>query len=205
MYKIVEFIKKNLIISASLSIAIAIGYYFLRGMNEPWINTAFIGFSFMGMCSICVILLGIWFPKYTIKDYVEECDPEDYVTVYFYEGYHNGFCKVVKLYGDPGNTENMERMFSFVDDKGEFITDKWFYDVGEFDNNRCIVSLGDYQYNIINEKGEFVCKRDYPGMAQEVFDGKVKVGDGEGGINFVDMQTGEELWRNFKKEMYYER
>ena len=42
-------------------------------------------------------------------------------------------------------------------------------------------------------------------MAQEVFDGKVKVGDGEGGINFVDVQTGEELWRNFKKEMYYER
>lgn len=203
MHQIVEFIKKNLIISIVLSVILAIGYYFWKGQDEAWTNTLMVGLSMMGLCSIGVMLIGIFFPKFAIKDYIEECDPEDYVTVYFYDGYKNGMCKVTKFYGDPNVPENMERMYSFMNDKGEYITDKWFYDVGEFENNRCVVSLGDYLYNIINEKGEMICKHDYPGMAQEVLDGKVKVSDGEGGVNFVDIETGEELWNKFRKELYY--
>lgn len=205
MHQIVNFIKKNLIISVVLSAIVAVGYYLLRGNDEAWTSSLIVGLSFMGMCSIFVILVGIFFPKFAIKDYVEECDPEDYVTVYFYEGYKNGLCRVIKFYGDPNDSENMERTYSFMNEKGEYITDKWFYDVGEFDNNRCVVALGDYKYNIINERGELICKESFPGMAQEVMDGKVKVGDGENGINFVDVQTGELMWSRFKKEMYYER
>ena len=68
-----------------------------------------------------------------------------------------------------------------------------------------MVCLGDYQYNIMDKDGNLMCKEDYPGMADEIIEGKVKVGDGEGGVNFVDVKTGNEMWGRFKKEMYYEK
>ena len=157
----------------------------------------------MGVYTVFIVIIGIYFPKFAIKGYVRECDPEDYITVYFYDGYVNGLCKVTRLYGDPNYPDNMERMYSFIDSKGKYITDKWFYAVGGFENNRCIVAIDDYQFNIINTKGAFVCKHDYNGMSLEMMEGKVKVSDGKGGINFVDVKTGDELWDEFKKEMCY--
>jgi len=203
--KIAKFIKDNLFISIGVSLLLSTLYYFLRLDDNDILGYVLSFLSCFGLCSLFVILMGVLFPKRFIKDYVEEIDPENYVTVYFYNGYVNGLCKVVKFYGNPNDPDNMEKTYSFMDSRGVYITDKWFYATGEFIDNRCVVCLDEFEYNIIDENGNFICEENYKGMAEEVLDGKVKVGDGNGGVNFVDAQTGEVMWKTWKKEMYYEK
>lgn len=203
--KIAKFIKTNLFITAGLSLVFSLIYYFVIKNGEDIMGLFYSFFVCFGLCSMFVIFLGILFPKRFVKDYVEEVDPENYVTVYFYDGYNNGLSKVTRFYGNPNDPENMEQMISFVDEKGVFITKDWFYAVGEFKDNRCVVCLGDHEFNIIDEKGNYICRKNYKGMADDIIGGSVKVGDGESGINFVNAQTGEEMWPSFKKEMYYEQ
>ena len=203
--KIAKFIRTNLFIALGISLLISLSYYFLKLDPNDILGLVSSFFCCFGVCAMFIILLGIIFPEKFIKDYVKEVDPENFVTVYFYDGYKNDLSKVTRFYGNPNDPETMQQMFSFVDLNGNYITDKWFYMTGEFKDNRCIVCLGEYEFNIIDEKGNFICHNNYSGMADEIVGGYVKVGDGEGGINFVDVQTGNEIWPSFKKEMYYER
>ena len=205
MNKIIRFIKIQLSISVILSIIFASVHYYLSD-NPEIANTILFGLSFMGASSFLIILSGLLFPEYIVPGYTNEnnhqSEVNENVTVYFYDSYNScGLCKVTKFYGDPKDINEMQSTFSFIDLNGEYITDNWFYNVGEFKNNRCIVCLGDYKYNIINNKGEFICHCDYKGMGDKIINGYVKVGDGEGGINFVNASTGKELWTKFKKEL----
>ena len=203
--KIAKFIRTNLFIATGISLLLSILYYFLKLDPNDIFGLVSSFFSCFGACAMFEILLGVVFPNRFVKDYVKEVDHENYVTVYFYDGYKNNLSKVTRFYGNPNDPENMQRMFSFVDKRGEYITDKWFYATGEFTDNRCVVCLGNYEYNIIDENGNLICSTNYSGMADEIVGGYVKVGDGEGGINFVNAQTGALIWPSFKKEMYYER
>lgn len=201
----IEFIKKQALVSVITAVVLAGCFYIFWGHSYSWMMTLFVGLSAMGVFLGVVLLMAIFFPKIVIKNYVDDIDPVNYTNVFFYEGYRDGVCRVTKFYGNPEDEETLTGSFSFLNEKGEYITEKWFLSTGEFTNGRCVVAIDDYSFNIIDTEGNFICKKNYPGMSLEIVGGKAKVADGEGGINFVDAQTGDEMWKSYKKEMYYEK
>ena len=202
----IGYVKKHLYISLILSFAVSLIYYFYtkgagtgyeHGLIKESVALFFCSF---GVFSLGFIVVGIMFPKKVIKNYVGEPDQNNNVTVYYYDKYVGDICKVVRMYGDPSVPETMQVMYSFLDATGNYITKEWFFGVGDFKDNRCVVSVGDYEYNIIDEKGNMLCPKNYAGMTVEINDNKVKVSDGNGNVNFVDVRTGNEVWPEWKRE-----
>jgi len=186
-------ILKHIVIDIVLSIAVSVLYFFL--IDNGWLNSTLV---FAGSFGILMIpcLLELMFSK--------ETDPQEFETIYYYEGYNkSGVCRVHQLFGDPDDQNNMKKSYNFLDKSGKVLFDDWFYLCTDFDDEYGVASVckeEDGLWYVVNASGEYVTKKGYDYMSN-VFAGVVKVMDEDHNVNFVDVRTGMELWENSKKEL----
>lgn len=115
---------------------------------------------------------------------------------YFYFPYVNGFAIVFKeTFHYNGNSE---KSYSFIDKNGEYITNKWYNDVTDFNEYGVAIVYDGTAYNIIDSKGKELSLNWF----QEIVpfsDGMAKVRWVDGTVNYIDT-TGNLAWSEWKKD-----
>lgn len=115
---------------------------------------------------------------------------------YFYFPYVNGFAIVIKetLHYDG----NSEKSYSFIDKKGEYITDKWYQDVMDFNEYGVAIVYDGSVYNIIDNQGKELSLNWFYNIAP-FKDGLAKVRWNDGTVNYID-NTGKLAWSKWKED-----
>lgn len=185
---------KNLIIAVSIAIATTFAYHFL--WNGEFKSDLLVFFGSFGVSLIPIIVYMLMYSK--------KNDPSEFATMYFYEGYSEcGVSRVYKLHGNPDDKQNLQRTYNYIDKEGKYLFDEWFIGSTGFDDKYhvAIVLKEDMSWWVINNEGKFVTKRPYPYMSTEITGGTIKVMNENQEVNFVDVNSGIELWPVWKKEM----
>ena len=115
---------------------------------------------------------------------------------YFYFPYVNGFAIVLKktFYYDGDS----EKSYSFIDKKGEYITDKWYNDVMDFNEYGVAIVYDGTVYNIIDNQGKELSLNWFYNIAP-FKDGLAKVRWKDGTVNYID-NTGKLVWSKWKED-----
>ena len=109
---------------------------------------------------------------------------------YFYFPYVNGFAIVLKeTFHYDGNSE---KSYSFIDKKGEYITQKWYHDVMDFNEYGVAIVCDGTMYNIIDGEGKELSLTWFHGIVP-FSDGMAKVRWIDGTVNYIDT-TGKPAW-----------
>lgn len=202
-----NYLKRHLIISAILSLVIVFvvggAKYYYDGYLQNFTEYLTYFFASFGLCVVANVLALIFFPEWVVTDEdVEDVgdDEGNYVEVYFYEGFSCGVARVVKIYGDQTKKNGLEREFNFINEDGDFIFDQWFLTAEPFKDDRTIVMDKNFKFNVGTPEGKLLSDRGFSMMSSEWSDGKVKVGDGEGNVNFLRIEDGSLVWANWRQE-----
>lgn len=204
-----NYLKKHLIISSILSLllTIVVGVYFYSvegyGINVGDYFLYF--FSSFGAFMLVNIILVVFFPQYVLTQTEDEIDEaeasaENYVEVYFYEGFQDGLARVIKIYGDQRYAYTIQKEFNFINENGDFVFEQWFLTATPFKEGRTIVMDKNFKFNIGTTEGKLLSDHGFAMMSEDWSDGKVKVGDGEGRVNFVRIEDGSMVWANWRLE-----
>lgn len=132
----------------------------------------------------------------------DEEDNDDFISepMYIYHDYCNGFAIVECVMYNTKTGNVVETLFSFVDKKGDMITNKWYNGVTDFNEYNVAIVYDGFKYNIIDTEGRELSNEWFDVM-KEFSDGVAKVGRTEdGAVNFIDT-TGKLLWENWRKEL----
>ena len=115
---------------------------------------------------------------------------------YFYFPYVNGFAIVLKetLHYDG----NSEKSYSFIDKKGEYITQKWYHDVLDFNEYGVAIVCDGTMYNIIDGEGKELSLTWFHGIVP-FSDGMAKVRWIDGTVNYIDT-TGKPAWSEWRED-----
>lgn len=203
-----NYLKRHLIISSILSLVItvcaAVYTSAARGYALPVTDWLLYFFGSFGVFVMFNIIAFIFFPDLVVKDtdvdVEQEPDADNYVEVYFYEGFQEGVARVVKIFGDQRYPNMLQREFNFINEDGNFIFEQWFLTAEPFKEGRTIVMDKNFKFNIGTLEGTLLSDRGFAMMSSDWSDGKVKVGDGEGNVNFVRVEDGSMVWANWRLE-----
>ena len=115
---------------------------------------------------------------------------------YFYFPYVNGFAIVLKrtFYYDGDS----EKSYSFIDKKGEYITQKWYHDVMDFNEYGVAIVCDGTMYNIIDGEGKELSLTWFHGIVP-FSDGMAKVRWIDGTVNYIDT-TGKPAWSEWRED-----
>lgn len=115
---------------------------------------------------------------------------------YFYFPYVNGFAIVLKetFHYD----RNSEKTYSFIDKKGEYITQKWYHDVMDFNEYGVAIVCDGTMYNIIDGEGKELSLTWFHGIVP-FSDGMAKVRWIDGTVNYIDT-TGKPAWSEWRED-----
>ena len=115
---------------------------------------------------------------------------------YFYFPYVNGFAIVLKeTFHYDGNSE---KTYSFIDKKGEYITQKWYHDVMDFNEYGVAIVYDGTMYNIIDGEGKELSLTWFHGIVP-FSDGMAKVRWIDGTVNYIDT-TGNLAWSEWRED-----
>ena len=115
---------------------------------------------------------------------------------YFYFPYVNGFAIVLKeTFHYDGNSE---KTYSFIDKKGEYITQKWYHDVMDFNEYGVAIVYDGTMYNIIDGEGKELSLTWFHGIVP-FSDGMAKVRWIDGTVNYIDT-TGKPAWSEWRED-----
>ena len=115
---------------------------------------------------------------------------------YFYFPYVNGFAIVLKeTFHYDGNSE---KSYSFIDKKGEYITQKWYQDVMDFNEYGVAIVYDGTMYNIIDGEGKELSLTWFHGIVP-FSDGMAKVRWIDGTVNYIDT-TGNLAWSEWRED-----
>ena len=115
---------------------------------------------------------------------------------YFYFPYVNGFAIVLKeTFHYDGNSE---KSYSFIDKKGEYITQKWYHDVMDFNEYGVAIVCDGTMYNIIDGEGKELSLTWFHGIVP-FSDGMAKVRWIDGTVNYIDT-TGKPAWSEWRED-----
>ena len=115
---------------------------------------------------------------------------------YFYFPYVNGFAIVLKeTFHYDGNSE---KSYSFVDKKGEYITQNWYNDVMDFNEYGVAIVYNGSAYNIIDREGKELSVNWFYSIVP-FSDGMAKVRWVDGTVNYIDT-SGKLAWNEWKED-----
>ena len=115
---------------------------------------------------------------------------------YFYFPYINGFAIVLKeTFHYDGHSE---KSYSFINKKGEYITQKWYCDVMDFNEYGVAIVYDGAAYNIIDSNGKELSMTWFHSIVQ-FSDGVAKVRWIDGSVNYIDA-TGNLIWSEWKED-----
>ena len=115
---------------------------------------------------------------------------------YFYFPYINGFAIVLKeTFHYDGHSE---KSYSFINKKGEYITQKWYCDVMDFNEYGVAIVYDGAAYNIIDNTGKELSMTWFHSIVQ-FSDGVAKVRWIDGSVNYIDA-TGNLIWSEWKED-----
>ena len=115
---------------------------------------------------------------------------------YFYFPYINGFAIVLKeTFHYDGHSE---KSYSFINKKGEYITQKWYCDVMDFNEYGVAIVYDGAAYNIIDNNGNELSMTWFHSIVQ-FSDGVAKVRWIDGSVNYIDA-TGNLIWSEWKED-----
>ena len=159
---------------------------------------------FIGIFVVVFFLVGLTNSaiQYLLGMNNDEEDADDFISepVYVYHDYCNEFAIVECVMYNTKTGNVVETLFSFVDKKGDMITNKWYSGVTDFNEYHVAIVHDGFKYNIIDTEGRELSDEWFDVM-KEFSDGVAKVGRTEdGAVNFIDT-TGKLLWKNWRKEL----
>ena len=143
----------------------------------------------------------------TVFIYYFNCVPlEDTLTAnavepsiqYYYNTYMNGYCRVEKISIDSDG--NISSEFSFVNKKGEFISDDWYAAATDFFECGVAIIFDGKMFNFINTEGKVICGSWFYGIEPFNDEGIAKIYWSDNSVNFVNTK-GEYLWENWRPEI----
>ena len=115
---------------------------------------------------------------------------------YFYFPYINGFAIVLKeTFHYDGHSE---KSYSFINKKGEYITQKWYCDVIDFNEYGVAIVYDGAAYNIIDNNGKELSMTWFHSIVP-FSDGVAKVRWIDGSVNYIDA-TGNLVWNEWKED-----
>ena len=115
---------------------------------------------------------------------------------YFYFPYINGFAIVLKeTFHYDGHSE---KSYSFINKKGEYITQKWYCDVMDFNEYGVAIVYDGAAYNIIDNNGKELSMTWFHSIVP-FSDGVAKVRWIDGSANYIDA-TGNLIWSEWKED-----
>lgn len=115
---------------------------------------------------------------------------------YFYFPYINGFAIVLKeTFHYDGHSE---KSYSFINKKGEYITQKWYCDVMDFNEYGVAIVYDGAAYNIIGNNGKELSMTWFHNIVP-FSDGVAKVRWIDGSVNYIDA-TGNLIWSEWKED-----
>ena len=115
---------------------------------------------------------------------------------YFYFPYVNGLAIVLKeTFHYDGHSE---KSYSFINKKGEYITQKWYCDVMDFNEYGVAIVYDGAAYNIIDNNGKELSMTWFHSIVQ-FSDGVAKVRWIDGSVNYIDA-TGNLIWSEWKED-----
>ena len=115
---------------------------------------------------------------------------------YFYFPYINGFAIVLKeTFHYDGHSE---KSYSFINKKGEYITQKWYCDVMDFNEYGVAIVYDGAAYNIIDSNGKELSMAWFHNIVP-FSDGLAKVRWIDGSANYIDA-TGNLVWNEWKED-----
>lgn len=115
---------------------------------------------------------------------------------YFYFPYINGFAIVLKeTFHYDGHSE---KSYSFINKKGEYITQKWYCDVMDFNEYGVAIVYDGAAYNIIDNNGKELSMTWFHSIVP-FSDGVAKVRWIDGSANYIDV-TGNLVWNEWKED-----
>lgn len=115
---------------------------------------------------------------------------------YFYFPYINGFAIVLKeTFHYDGHSE---KSYSFINKKGEYITQKWYCDVMDFNEYGVAIVYDGAAYNIIDNNGKELSMTWFHSIVP-FSDGVAKVRWIDGSVNYIDA-TGNLIWSEWKED-----
>lgn len=115
---------------------------------------------------------------------------------YFYFPYINGFAIVLKeTFHYDGHSE---KSYSFINKKGEYITQKWYCDVMDFNEYGVAIVYDGAAYNIIDNNGKELSMTWFHNIVP-FSDGVAKVRWIDGSVNYIDA-TGNLIWSEWKED-----
>lgn len=115
---------------------------------------------------------------------------------YFYFPYINGFAIVLKeTFHYDGHSE---KSYSFINKKGEYITQKWYCDVMDFNEYGVAIVYDGAAYNIIDNNGKELSMTWFRSIVR-FSDGVAKVRWIDGSVNYIDA-TGNLIWSEWKED-----
>ena len=170
-------------------------------------NIIFYTIVFTLMWTVGMTCISFYNSKYSSESNDEDDSNKEGGVLYYYNDYQNGMCRVEQIEYrtlDDIKNKNVISRYSFVNEAGEYITDKWYEGASNFlDNDVAIVaSMGknnDIMYNIIDKNGNELSPMWFYSI-YECNDNKFKVGWSDNTINFID-KSGNLLWKEWKKEL----
>ena len=115
---------------------------------------------------------------------------------YFYFPYINGFAIVLKeTFHYDGHSE---KSYSFINKKGEYITQKWYCDVMDFNEYGVAIVYDGAAYNIIDNNGKELSMTWFHSIVP-FSDGVAKVRWIDGSVNYIDA-AGNLIWSEWKED-----
>lgn len=115
---------------------------------------------------------------------------------FYYYPYVNEYSIVLKctVYADG----SFKKSYNFHNLNGEYISEKWYSDVMDFNEDGVAIIFDNDMYNFINTKGEIVSTQWFYGMVP-FSQGIAKVRWNDGTVNYVKTD-GTLLWKEWKKD-----
>jgi hypothetical protein len=207
-----NFLRKQFSLILIVSAALA---FILSGVLGGGVDTFISVFGIVMLAltiSVCVTandLMGGKFIQYIFGQYgqtpIEDDEnelPTDTFTKtqakdeYYFYPYVNQHSIVLKCTVFPDGS--FKRSYNFHNLEGEYISEKWYSDVMDFNEDGVAIVMDGTMYNFINSKGEIVSTQWFYGIVP-FSQGIAKVRWNDGTVNYVKAD-GKLLWKDWKKD-----
>lgn len=150
--------------------------------------------SFIGLFAISFIRAWMTFTKKNNNENQLMVPPGVH---YYYNDYHNGFSIVEKITVLPDGTYKNE--FNYIDLNGNYLCDKWYSAVSQFNEFGVSIVSDKNMYNYINRDGKELSLQWFYDI-EEMKEGIAKVRWNNNEINFITAE-GKLLWPEWKQEI----
>lgn len=187
-----DFLKRGLLMSTMCSVGIVAVYLLISFILGGYVNIKNTVIAFIVMFAGSMIYFYAASYSFGDMNIEEDCDDEADNSIDFYNAYSNGVSRVERIVFVDKKTQTST--VSYVDIKGDYITNEWFDAGSDFTENTAVV-YRDSKYALMNKEGKIVT--DWFAMMAEFENGMAKVMNDEGMINFV-LEDGNLLWKEWK-------